>query len=103
MATGRVHTVVHCQSPSGDGSYPRHVLSRRRPNLMYRNFKLTCSGKARLATTRLKVAEGLINPRQVLKMVCNQPGFFNLPGKGLFLDMSSSNIIVDNGLWNRYP
>ena len=29
--------------------------------LMYRNFKLTCSGKARLATTLLNVAEGVIN------------------------------------------
>ncbi len=28
LATGHVHTVVHCQSPSGDGSY-LHVLSHR--------------------------------------------------------------------------
>ncbi|MEK7290195.1 MAG: hypothetical protein AAB067_08455 [Planctomycetota bacterium] len=38
------------------------------PNLMYRKFNRTCSGKARLATTLLKVAEGLIKRTGVVRL-----------------------------------
>ncbi len=69
LATGHMHTVVHCQSPSGDGSYQTAFAVIKslgfcllKPNLIKctGNSNRLCSGKARLATTLLNVAVGLI-------------------------------------------